>query len=91
MKKHHLKLALNDTVVLYTDGVVEAAKFYQTRATPLESLNLYGEDRLKKIIQLNRGNSAKQILDAVINDLDVFYESDLKIDDFTLLVIQRTG
>jgi sigma-B regulation protein RsbU (phosphoserine phosphatase) len=66
-----------DTMVLYTDGVTEAAN----RAG--EQLGL---DRLAQVIRENRDQSAEQIIQSILRAVNVFTDGSPLIDDASLVV-----
>jgi sigma-B regulation protein RsbU (phosphoserine phosphatase) len=69
-----------DVVVLYTDGITEA-----------EDINgvLYGLDRLTEVVSQNWQRSAKDIRQAVIDDVRQHIGEQKVYDDITLLVIKQ--
>jgi sigma-B regulation protein RsbU (phosphoserine phosphatase) len=64
-------------IIVYTDGVIEARRDGE----------LYGSDRLTRVVVASHGRSATQIADAVIADCRAF-AGDLA-DDCALVVIKR--
>jgi serine phosphatase RsbU (regulator of sigma subunit) len=68
------------TVVLYTDGVVEARR----------GAELYGAERLDAVLAEHRDSSADQIAQAILADCRSFAGGELG-DDCALVVIKRTG
>jgi sigma-B regulation protein RsbU (phosphoserine phosphatase) len=73
-------LALENVLVLYTDGVVEAQNAGDA---------VFGEDRLLKCVQANLGRPAQAIRDAIIADVFEFTGDAHQYDDITLLVLAR--
>ncbi len=73
-----VELHSGDLMVLYTDGVNESMS---------RSGEEYGEKRLKELILNRRGDSAEQILDAIIEDVRAFSRNRFS-DDLTLIVIK---
>jgi sigma-B regulation protein RsbU (phosphoserine phosphatase) len=71
-----------DTLVLYSDGLTEARD-----AADHE----YGLDRLAALVSGLRGESPGRIVEAVVRDLKTFRGASSKLDDLTLLVLQRSG
>jgi sigma-B regulation protein RsbU (phosphoserine phosphatase) len=69
---------LGDAVVLYTDGVVEARREGE----------LYGEERLDKLLRDNRELSAQELADAVLVDCRRWVGGDLR-DDCAVVVVRR--
>lgn len=71
-------LERGDAVVLYTDGVVEARRGGE----------LYGEERLDKLLGDNRELPAQQLADAVLADCRRWVGGDLR-DDCAVVVVRR--
>jgi serine phosphatase RsbU (regulator of sigma subunit) len=70
----------NDVLVFYTDGVVE---------TMDSTKNQYGETALQKVICEKAHLPAKQILDAVLDEITRFRGVNPPIDDLTLIVMKK--
>ena len=75
----HAELPLGASLVLYTDGVVEARR----------SGELYGDDRLDALLAERRDLSAAALASAVAEDAREFAGGDLS-DDLAVVVIRRT-
>jgi phosphoserine phosphatase RsbU/P len=73
-------LADGDVLVIYTDGISEAAA--------CEEGEEYGEDRLVAVIKANQHKPASEILDAIIADVQTFSAGE-QSDDMTLIVACR--
>lgn len=73
-----VSLNQGDTVVLYTDGVVEAMNDRQ---------ELFGFDRLLESIREGRGLSADGLLEKVMTDVTDFVGGVEQHDDLTLVVV----
>ena len=87
-----IPLQPDDIVVFYTDGVVEASHANSRGADEENSAKeFYGEERFMKLLAQLRGKDAAEILKAVTNDLDSFYEGQSPVDDYTLLIIRKAG
>lgn len=72
-----------DVLVIFTDGVTEAAN---------GDFEFYEEKRLENIIIENADKTPKEIALAIIEDVDKFATSDSKYqDDKTIVVIKRKG
>ena len=69
-----------DTLVLYTDGIVEATN---------NKFEFYGEDRLKQEILNNKHFSAKTIAENIIESVQKYSAKAKYSDDKTLVVIKR--
>jgi phosphoserine phosphatase RsbU/P len=75
-----VRLAVGDVVVLYTDGITEAANAAE---------QLYGLPRLCQVISLNLAKSAQEIKQSIIADLRAFIGDQKVWDDITLLVLKQ--
>jgi sigma-B regulation protein RsbU (phosphoserine phosphatase) len=78
-----LALAPGDTLVFYTDGVVEAMN---------PARELYGFERLEARIRSSRsGSSPQALIEAVLADVTRFIGSAELHDDLTLVVVKLAG
>ena len=73
-------LSLDDLVVLYTDGIVEATN---------TKFEFYGDDRLKKLFLKNVTRNSKELCELIIEDVQKFSVNGKYSDDKTLVVIKR--
>ena len=71
---------VGDVLVLYTDGIVEAANSRDQE---------FGIDRLKRVVSENRSRTAEEILSAILQQVAAFTRGAVAQDDRTLLVIRR--
>lgn len=74
-----IEIQPGDIITLFTDGVTET---YNT-----ETGRDYGEQRLYNCIRNNRKRKARQILNAVITDIDDF-SGGVRHDDITLMILK---
>lgn len=74
-----LTLGANDALLLFTDGVTEAMN---------TDHKLYGEERLKELVDQNVGLAPRDINDAVRADLATWAAGAVQSDDITILVIR---
>ncbi len=73
----------NDLLVIYTDGVTEAAN---------NKYEFYGESRLSDIIKKNSNLTARDVAYAILDDVIKFSTGESKYqDDKTIVVIKRNG
>ena len=72
----------NDILVLYTDGVTEAAN---------TKFVFYGEQRLISMIKRLKEKSAKEIALGILEDVIKFSKNGSYTDDKTIVVIKRTS
>jgi len=75
-----IELDEGDVLFLYTDGVTEGQN---------DDSVLYGVQRLKTVLKDHRGNSAEEIKDSVIHDLESFVGGKIQSDDIAILVIKK--
>ncbi len=75
-KQQELYLKKGDILYMYTDGVVEATNIQN---------ELYGEDRLKNILDSNADRTSREILQCVKDDVDTFAGEAEQFDDITML------
>ncbi|MBQ6264797.1 MAG: SpoIIE family protein phosphatase [Clostridia bacterium] len=75
-KKHTMQLDHGDTVLLYTDGIVEAET---------KQHELFGEDRLLDSLKDAEENSAATITETVKTSVNGFVNGNSQFDDMTLL------
>lgn len=90
LQSDEVAMAPGDTLVLYTDGVVEAT-YHSAESTPqtIEKPKFYSEERLMQRLHESRGKTAHEILQTILTDLENFYQGNLPTDDYTLLIIQK--
>lgn len=75
-----VRFSPGDTLVLYTDGITEA----QNR-----SGELYGENRLFRILRSEAGHTSTQIIDRILFDVNSFVAGSKQSDDIAITVIRR--
>jgi len=73
------QLEPGDLVILYTDGVTEAAD---------ERDDMYGTDRLTDCVYLNRAKSSREIIEAIVRDVTAFAGTRPQFDDITIMVLK---
>ena len=81
-RKNELTLAPGDAIYLYTDGVTEATNM---------SEELYGEERLKKVLDEHKDETVEKICAEVKKDVDEFVGEAPQFDDITMLAIRYKG
>ncbi len=79
-KSSMLELVHGDRIVVYTDGLSEAAD---------ESGELYSEERLKSLLKTTESSAASDLLAASLKDLGRFIGNSKRSDDLTILVLQK--
>ena len=75
-KKQEIQLKPGDVIFLYTDGVTEATN---------AQVQLYGEERLKNILNTSDFANVKEVCDTVKKDVDDFVGEAPQFDDITML------
>ncbi|MEP7027012.1 MAG: SpoIIE family protein phosphatase [Candidatus Eisenbacteria bacterium] len=73
-------LAPGDVLALFTDGVTEA----ESRQ------GLYSDERLQELLLRERGRSAKDIAQAILDDVDLFSHGRHQTDDVTVVIVKVT-
>ena len=81
-RKNELQLNPGDVIYLYTDGVTEATDAGE---------KLYGEARLQRLLNSRMIDSAKDLCEAVKEDVDAFVGQAEQFDDITMLCIHYNG
>ncbi len=76
-----LQLEQGDVLVMYTDGVTEAANDYD---------ELFGVERLAEAVSALRGEEPEVILDGIIEAARSFNRGDTFVDDISLIVVKVT-
>ena len=74
-----MTLAPGDKIFQYTDGVTEATN---------ANNELYGMERLEKVLNANRDKTPEQLLPAVKEDIDLFVGEAPQFDDITMLCLE---
>jgi PAS domain S-box-containing protein len=81
-KSKNVVIALDDVIVMYTDGVTEAIN---------SQLEMFGESRLIEIIQKKSDLTAQGILNEILLGVKAFSGDAAQYDDITLMVIKGTS
>ncbi len=81
-RKNQVTLEKGDTLYLYTDGVTEA--------TDAEN-QLFGEPRLKEILDNSEGMTSEQICNKVMDGINEFVKDAPQFDDITMLSVKYLG
>ena len=80
--EHRLRLGAGDTLLLYTDGVTEAANSADL---------LYGDARVAVFLAGAGAGSSEQLVRALIGDVARYSEGIAQSDDITLLAMRYLG
>ncbi|TFH00891.1 MAG: HAMP domain-containing protein [Calditrichales bacterium] len=83
-----VKLQDGDVLVLYTDGVIEAAHPADTNQSTAPAI-VYGEERFSDLLKKHRNQSASELVSTCMEDLNVFYKNHPRVDDHTLFFIHK--
>jgi sigma-B regulation protein RsbU (phosphoserine phosphatase) len=73
-------LGPGDTIVLYTDGVIEALDAKQ---------EMFGKERLIEVLRIHRTEPAVQLAETINETIASFVGDVPQFDDFTLVVVRR--
>jgi len=76
-ESNRIQLSLGDTIVFFTDGLLEARNFAHEQ---------YGEDRLLRIVSDNLHCSSNNLHDIIMQDVNKFSGGGNQFDDITLIV-----
>ena len=79
LQENVMEVHSGDTLVFYTDGIVEAMN---------EKLNEFGEDKFLQIISENRNLTSNQMIDLILKEIKEFASNYPQNDDITLVVIK---
>jgi phosphoserine phosphatase RsbU/P len=77
IRREDIKLEPGDILLLYTDGITEAADHQGA---------LWGEDRLAEIVRQNVGLSAEQLIQKILKALKEYTNGSPLADDVTLVI-----
>lgn len=77
-KQGELQLAPGDRLLLYTDGITEAHNINK---------ELYGTDRLIKVMEKTRDLPGEKVLDSILEDVNGFAHDVPQFDDMTMMVL----
>lgn len=77
-----LYLEKGDSLILYTDGIVEATN---------DKFEFYGEEKLKQVILTCRNESPEVMCEKIIEDVQKYSANGKYSDDRTLVVIKRVS
>ena len=81
-RPENYRLKPGETLCLFTDGVTEAMN---------AGNELYGRERLNRVLETSAGASADQLVDAIRNDVRAFVLDTEPSDDLTILVLRWNG
>ena len=76
---HEVNLQMDDTLVLFSDGVTEATDSAQ---------QLYGDSRLQEVLASHHAAPLDQLQKEVLNSVETFAHGASQADDITLLLVR---
>jgi serine phosphatase RsbU (regulator of sigma subunit) len=91
LKSELIKFQPGDTLVFYTDGLVEAATYKTPNKSPSKQAQFFGEERFLEALKNTRMKDPEGIINSINNEISTFHGDTPLIDDLTLLVIKRTS
>ena len=74
-----LQLQPDDTLVLFTDGIIEAANTQK---------ELFGFSRLREVVAAHTGSSIEELQNAILHAVEEFSRGAGQADDITLLIVR---
>jgi sigma-B regulation protein RsbU (phosphoserine phosphatase) len=80
MEEHTKRFDAGDMLLLYTDGITEAMN---------STKELFGEERLIRILKNDGMVNPKVIKESIQNELDAFTGKEPQSDDITFVIVQR--
>jgi serine phosphatase RsbU (regulator of sigma subunit) len=86
LKIENIPLKTGDKVLIYTDGIIEAA-----RPDEKQQMLIWGEENFLKQIELSRSLNASRMVKTITKELKTFYSGYPLIDDCTLLIIEKNA
>jgi len=78
-----VRLSRGDMVVLYTDGLIEAAPYGQIGDESAE----YGIERMIALARTLRGRPAREVVEGILADVEAFCADSAPSDDRTVVVV----
>ena len=76
---HDVNLQMDDTLVLFSDGVTEATDSAQ---------QLYGDSRLQEVLATHHAAPLDRLQKAILDSVDTFANGASQADDITLLLVR---
>lgn len=75
-----VQLSAGDLLLLYSDGITEAMD---------PDLEMYGVDRLRELVQVNRERPVSEIGELILQDIITHAKNAVQSDDITLLLLKK--
>ncbi|WP_164821406.1 GAF domain-containing SpoIIE family protein phosphatase [Paenibacillus koleovorans] len=79
---HHAQIEPGSTIVLYTDGIIEAEDAQHRQ---------FGNERLIRELEARQGGSVGPLVDAILRQVELFANGADQFDDIAVLAIQFKG
>jgi sigma-B regulation protein RsbU (phosphoserine phosphatase) len=79
-KSRSVRMEPGDSIVMYTDGIIDAG---------VHENRMYGEERLKNFLSEHRGLPAQRLIKDLLTEVQVHTRNAPPADDTTLIVLKR--
>ena len=79
LEEYSIELKVNDTIVLFTDGVTEAKN---------ELLEDFGDKHFLQVLQSNINLNAEELSNKIIKEITIFSSGHEQYDDITLVIFK---
>jgi sigma-B regulation protein RsbU (phosphoserine phosphatase) len=79
LEEKRIPLAFGDTLLLYTDGIIESRD---------ENGETFGHDRLREAVVNLRGSPAQDLCRGILHRVNAFRGADVQQDDITMVAVQ---
>lgn len=90
LEEGKLELSPGDALVLYTDGVEEAARTVQHSDQPgADDTEFYSLERMRNKLCEVRAQRPSRMLAALQQDISSFYGENPRVDDYTVLIVRK--
>jgi sigma-B regulation protein RsbU (phosphoserine phosphatase) len=89
LKNKLISLNNGDSLVFYTDGLVEASNYGSPDKPAAAPVNFFGEERLFSILENLKMKNPDNIIRKINSEIRKFHGGIPLIDDMTLLVLRR--
>jgi len=79
--EYNQNLEPGDLLIFHTDGIIEAEN---------KAEEMYGTERLIRLVTvIDAASSAKDVIDAILQDVSSFVGNAVQYDDMTIVVVKR--
>ena len=83
------KMLTGDTLIFYTDGVIEASKPLSDATAGTPERETFDEEQLEALLTQHRDKTPDEIKSEIEFSLQSFYAGHPRVDDHTLLIIRK--